>query len=148
MGGQPVIRKAGSRYADFKWIEDTYPAYVSGGGLLMNWAVAMILQREIPQTPVIVIDDALIGIALRQAGLVNEQHIENMQRITFFSWGFGSEKKKFDVCLIDEIVFYHKFEVDELNCFWRHFVENRELCSIGLNTEQEKEKTRAFFCKK
>ena len=68
LGGQPPERKPGSRYADFKWPESIYPKYISGGGFLMNRAAAAVLRTQIPLTPVITIDDALIGIAMARAG--------------------------------------------------------------------------------
>ena len=40
LGGQPVVKKG--RYADHVWNKKTYPKYVSGGGFVMNWKIAML----------------------------------------------------------------------------------------------------------
>ena len=61
MGNNPVIRDHRSKYADFKWNKERYPTYVSGGGFIMNYMAAMAIQRQIPTTPLIAIDDAYIG---------------------------------------------------------------------------------------
>ena len=44
MNNQGVSRKVGSKYADFKWPNDVYPRYVSGGGFLANWKAVLALQ--------------------------------------------------------------------------------------------------------
>lgn len=129
LGGQPAERKPGSRYADFKWPEPVYPKYISGGGFLMNRAAAVTLQKQIPRTPVISIDDAFIGIAMVKAGFPD--HIHN-QREMFRSWGFrNSPRDKFDICKINQIIYFHQFTVKELNCFWEDFITLRKLCQAN-----------------
>jgi len=61
LGGQPVSRGKG-RYGDPVYNQQTYPTYVSGGGFVMNWKIAMIFQENIPTTPLSPIDDAFVGI--------------------------------------------------------------------------------------
>ena len=44
MTNQEVSRETRSKYADFKWPNDVYPRYVSGGGFLANWKAVLALQ--------------------------------------------------------------------------------------------------------
>ena len=87
----------------------------------------MVLQEQIPQTPIISIDDAYIGIAMSLAGYGGKDYIEGLT--TFRSWGFGgNHKKKFGICDIDEIVYFHRFTDTEIACFWGPFIKLRHLC--------------------
>ena len=75
--------------------------------------------------------------------------IDHFERVlSFRSWGFRSLERKFDVCEIDEVVYFHKFTNVELDCFWSHFAEHRQLCSIpeANRTADQLEKTRPLFC--
>ena len=51
----------------------------------MNWAAASVLANQIPATPLIAIDDALIGIAMQMAGFGSETFVVSTM---FKSWGF------------------------------------------------------------
>ena len=74
-------------------------------------------------TPMIPIDDAFIGICMRRAGLTN--HIYQDKR--FLSWGFKPfNERRFDVCRINEIIYYHKFTPREMDCFWPKFIKFKE----------------------
>ena len=42
--GQPAVKDPSNRYADLTWPEKKYPAYVSGGGNIMNWKAMMVIQ--------------------------------------------------------------------------------------------------------
>ena len=91
----------------------------------MNRMAMIRVQEMIRITPMIPIDDAFIGICMRRAGL--EKNIFRDER--FKSWGFKPfEERRFDVCKIEEIVYYHKFTPNEMNCFWPKFITNRERC--------------------
>ena len=41
---QPRVKTNSSRYYDGIWNESIYPKYISGGGFLMNWKAAMVIQ--------------------------------------------------------------------------------------------------------
>jgi hypothetical protein len=97
---------------------------VSGGGFIMNSIAMLKVQEMIKITPIIPIDDAFIGICLRRAGLENNI----IKHEKFKSWGFRPfDEKKFNVCEIDKIIYFHKFSPDEIDCFWPKFMENRKL---------------------
>ena len=51
----------------------------------MNWAAAVVLANQIPATPLIAIDDALVGIAMQMAGFGKETFVVATM---FKSWGF------------------------------------------------------------
>jgi len=69
------------------------------------------------------IDDAFIGICMRRAGLT--KNIYRDER--FKSWGFKPfDERRFDVCRINEVIYYHKFVPKELDCFWPKFIAHRE----------------------
>ena len=147
LGGQPVERAEHSRYADFKWNKGTYPKYVSGGGFLVNWAAALALQNQIPKTPIISIDDAYIGIAMELAGYGGDDYIK--RDLKFLSWGYRSERKKYNVCEIDKIVYFHKFTNTQLDCFWNSFIQYRDLCQLDRNKTDEERRNleRGIKCK-
>jgi len=122
MKNQPVNRDK-SKYGDKLWPSNHYPTYVSGGGFLMNRMAAMALQYYIKITPKIDIDDAFIGAVMSRAG-TDEHWLFRDKR--FHSWGFKLHReKKFDVCEIDKVIYYHKFMPEEMNCFWPKFMKNR-----------------------
>ena len=108
----------------------------------------MVLQEQIPQTPIISIDDAYIGIAMSLAGYGGADHIERVS--SFLSWGFRSAKKKFGICDIDNVVYFHKFTDTEISCFWGPFIKHRHLCSNNQENRTEEDQvklTEALICK-
>lgn len=111
----------------------------------MNWKIALILQKQIPITPIIPIDDAFIGIALSLACLTNNIERNN----NFHSWGFVSHiRDKFDICEIDKIVYFHKYTASDLNCFWKEFISHRHICSNGtISAKNNDIKKKALLCK-
>ena len=42
----------------------------------MNWKAAMVLQKQIPKTPLISIDDAYVGIAMTLAGYGGKDRVK------------------------------------------------------------------------
>lgn len=124
--GQPAIKIKNHRYADFVWNKNKYPAYVSGGGFLVNWKGALVLQEQIPKTPITTIDDAFIGICMMRAGFENNVH----NHAGFHSWGFGNHPHdKYDICKINEVVYFHKFLPNNLECFWPRFAAYHSMCN-------------------
>ena len=103
--GQPVVKTKGHRYADFVWPEDKYPAYVSGGGFLMNWETIKVLHAQIPENPITPIDDAFLGICFKKAGF--EKNVHQAQDI-FKSWGFGKAMELY-LYIIYKIKIYFKY---------------------------------------
>jgi hypothetical protein len=82
------------------------------------------VQEMIKITPMIPIDDAFIGICLRRAGL----ELNIIRNEKFKSWGFKPfDERRFDVCEIDKVIYYHSFLPKEINCFWPKFIEHRKI---------------------
>lgn len=136
---QPVQKKdktnTGIKYGDTIWPEATYPTYVSGGGFVINRMAMLKVQEMIKITPMIPIDDAFIGICLRRAGL----ELNIIRNEKFKSWGFKPfDERRFDVCEIDKVIYYHSFLPKEINCFWPKFIEHRSKCQEpGFKFEED-----------
>ena len=73
---QAVLHDEDTKYGDDRYPFTSYPPYVSGAGILMNWAAVELVNEQIPKTPIISIDDAFIGICARRAGMVKDKNIK------------------------------------------------------------------------
>ena len=92
--------------------EKYYPPYVSGGGFIMSSSVAVRLFQTTLKTRIIPIDDAFLGILLKQFGVLPQNDK------TFKSWGM----KIADVCRLAKIKTFHKMLPDKLLAVWQDYV--------------------------
>ena len=60
--------------------EDYYPPYVSGASLFMNKAAVDVIKESIRKMPMIPIDDAFLGICLREGGY-SGNHVVNVAQM-------------------------------------------------------------------
>lgn len=110
--GQPIVHNPSSKYNDDKYNFLSYPPYVSGAGILMNREAMLKIQAQIPTTPIINIDDALIGICAEKAGLTRGKNIRHMA-------GFQSQRVTlvdlyYDICYVNDVIYLHKYAADDL----------------------------------
>ena len=105
---------------------------MSGSGFLMNWQAVTILQPQLKTTPILPVDDALIGIAMTQAGYTDRI----INHTKFLPWGFREHQRdKFNICKMNDIILFHRFSLEESKCFWHNFINLRENCNYGTKKE-------------
>ena len=90
-----------------------YPPYVSGGGFVMSNKIAVRLFQTTLKTRIIPIDDAFLGILLKQMG------VEPQSDKTFKSWGM----KVSDICRLAKIKTFHKMLPNRLLEVWQEYIK-------------------------
>jgi len=104
-----------------------------------------VLQEQIPKNPITPIDDAFLGICMKQAGFENNIHSKNA---IFRSWGFGDTHDQYDICKINDVIYFHKFLPNKLECFWPRFAAYHSQCSSShFKNGELLIKSEAILCK-
>ena len=91
------------------------------------------------------IDDAFLGICMMKAGFEKNIHADPR----FKSWGFGKNKHdKYDICKINDVIYFHKFLPNKLECFWPRFASYHAQCSSSeVKNGDLQIKSEAVLCK-
>jgi len=126
----PRIDEPRSKYyvSEKLWPEKYYPPYVSGGGFIMSYVMAIRIFEAMKELPIIPIDDAFIGVCLRKLGYRPTNHKG------FKSWGV--KYLELDNCVWSEVMTFHKLQPEEMEVMWRKFI-NRDKKQICANTERK-----------
>ena len=80
MKREEYIGSGWDKYVDLVFNEDHYPPYVSGASLFMNKAAVDVIKENIRKMPMIPIDDAFLGICLREGGY-SGNHVVNVPQM-------------------------------------------------------------------
>lgn len=113
----PRIDEPRSKYyvSEKLWPEKYYPPYVSGGGFIMSYVMAVKIFQAMKELPIIPIDDAFIGVCLRKLGLRPTNHKG------FKSWGIKYLEQS--NCVWNEVMTFHKLQPEELEQMWKAFIK-------------------------
>ncbi|XP_005357683.1 acetylgalactosaminyl-O-glycosyl-glycoprotein beta-1,3-N-acetylglucosaminyltransferase [Microtus ochrogaster] len=128
MDGSVPIRESWSKYfvPPQLFPGKAYPVYCSGGGFLLSSRTARDLLSAARQVPLFPIDDAYMGMCLKQAGLAPSPH----EGIRPFGVRMpGAKRSSFDPCVYRELLLVHRFAPYEMLLMWKALHNPQLHCS-------------------
>ncbi|XP_069073689.1 acetylgalactosaminyl-O-glycosyl-glycoprotein beta-1,3-N-acetylglucosaminyltransferase-like [Pleurodeles waltl] len=114
--GMPLVRDTSSKYYVPEEIvaNDSFPAYCSGGGILMSGFTSHAIFKASKKIPLIPIDDAYLGLCLQEAGLNPDSHIGVLP--------YGITLPNVDTfhpCFYKDQLIVHRFVPYEMMVMWK-----------------------------